>query len=254
MATRATRDVQPAPERYLVCGCTPWARDVYDRVLSKLPGAWEYVDLPRNWRRIIAEGPRPRYAFFLHWRWKVPADVLADVECVGFHLGTLQYERGGSPLQWRILTGQHRAALSMFRMTEQLDWGPLYATGEVHLEGPAEACYRRAMDEAAAMIDLLLRTPEAARGTHPIVTLRGDDKAEGKVWPRRTPEEGNLARHGAASLEALHDRIRCVDAPGYPLAYLRFPGFRVEFRRAVNYGDRIEADVTITRDEETDPA
>lgn len=223
---------------YAVLGCTPWARDVFDTVLSKLPGEWRYFDKPRNWRERLGH---PRYAFFLHWRWKVPDDVLAAVECVGLHAGDLPMERGGTPLQWRILDGQEVCVVTAFRMTAEVDAGPIYGRTTTSIAGPAELAYRSIMWTAAGIVRWITEiepTPYRQQGTP-------------KVFARRTPEQSNLARPGAESLEQLYDLIRCVDAPGYPLAYLRIPGFRFEFRRAVNYGGRIEADVTITRDEST---
>ena len=41
----------------------------------------------------------PRYVFFLHWSWKIPAEIHTRFECVIFHMSDVPYGRGGSPLQ-----------------------------------------------------------------------------------------------------------------------------------------------------------
>lgn len=226
-------------ERYLVCGCTPWAREIFERRLRHLPGEWDYADDPRSLYLYPNALDGTRYAFFLHWRWTVPAEVLKATECIGFHVGVLPLERGGSPFQWRILEGDPFGFLTMFRMTEAVDAGPIYADVGMMLDGPAEALYRRAMAHAADLIAAFLEAP-----SEPVP----QDEARARVYPRRRPEESDLALaplEGEAALDAVYDRIRCVDAPGYPLAFVDVGRLRFTFRRAVHYGDRVEVDCVI---------
>lgn len=238
------------PHRYLVCGCTPWTRDIFEQKLSKLPGEWRYIDSQEDMHWLADPDPsrmlgQYRAAFFLHWRWKVPKEVLNAVECIGFHFGILPFQRGGTPLQWRILEGNKTARVSMFRMTEEIDAGPIYTSVEVRLDGAAEAIYRRGMEGAAMKIERWLREPWFPEP---------QDERNAIATRRRRPTESNLWETPFGGPEgdllAVYDRIRCVDAPGYPLAYLDVGTLRLTFRRAVDYGDRIEADVTIRRREE----
>lgn len=224
-------------ERYLVCGCTPWAREIYERRLRHLPGEWVYVDDPGSLFLYPHALSGRRYAFFLHWRWKVTAEVLAATECVGFHLGRLPQERGGSPLQHRILAGQSLGVLTSFRMTEAVDAGPVYVEQYVPLHGPAEAIYRRAMRAAAAQIGGMVEgrvDPPAPQEGFP------------RSYSRLQPKDSELPdAPGMLELEDVYDRVRMVDAEGYPPAYLDYGGFRFSFRRAVHYGDRVEVDCVI---------
>lgn len=223
-------------QRYFVCGCTPWARRVYEERLKRLPGEWEYcsdasillhVALTNTWNTI----------FFLHWRSKVPSSVLRATSCIGFHLGQLPQERGGTPLQWRILDGQRASVVTMFELTEELDAGDVLASEPVALYGTAEECYGRMMDTAAGLI---------AEYVHNGPRYRRPQLGIAKVYPRRTAPESLLQAQHGLTLEQVYDRIRCVDAEGYPHAYLDYEGLRYTFRRAVRYDGRIEADVTIT--------
>lgn len=221
-------------DRYLVCGCTPWARRVFDERLALLPGEWHYVDSPKaldDWSLVPW-----RAIFFLHWRWKVPKAITDRYECIGFHLGHLPEERGGSPLQWRIVGGNESSTLTMFRLTDEIDTGDIIDETEVALHGTAEAVYARCMEAAADAIEDWLDYPQH----YPPRAQVGEPHA----YARRTPEDSRLPE--GVRLEAVYDRIRMVDAEGYPYAFLDYGRLRFTFRRAVEYDGRIEADVTIT--------
>ena len=231
--------------RYLVAGCTPWAKRIFDTTLSKLPGEWEYVEAPDALESCVPDAMSsrgytlspPDYIFFLHWRWKVPPEIVNKYPCIGFHLGKLPHEGGGSPLQWRILEGQRDACLTEFRMTENMDEGPTLNERTVSLHGSAEEIYARAMREAADMIHWRISNPPA-----PPLPVMG----ERKFYPRRKPEDSRIPTGGHVLLSDVYDWIRCVDADGYPRAFLEYGGLRFEFERAVLYDGRIKADVTIT--------
>lgn len=220
--------------KYLVCGCTPWAQQVFEQKIKALPGEWTYLSFPSMLEACVQE-QKLDAAFFLHWRWKVPAEVLEATTCIGFHLGRLPGERGGSPLQWRILDGQTKTTLSMFLMTPETDAGDILGTELVPLHGSAEAIYTRAMEAAAGMIADWIRIGPRYRRAQ---------VGEVKTYPRRTPAESLLPEE--LTLAQVYDRIRMLDAEGYPNAYLDYGPLRFAFRRAVEYLDRIEADVTIT--------
>lgn len=237
---RVYQDDTPG-ERYVVVGCTPWAQRAFVRTIRHLPGRWLFL----NYRQQLTPEalalyfspktrPGPHRVFFLHWRWMVPAAITSTYECIGFHLGSLPTERGGTPLQWRVVAGKKLASLSMYRMTDEVDAGPVYRIGAVCLDGAAEAIYHRMMDEAARLLAEWLERP----------TYPAEQEGAPVVYPRRTPDLSAL--EGGLTLDGVYDRIRMVDAPGYPNAHLEHGGQRYTFRRAVSYGDRIEADVTIT--------
>lgn len=230
--------MRPAADRgktYLVLGCKPWNRRLFDESLRRLPGRWLFVDSPSRLTLDRVRSLSPRYLFFLHWSWKVPEKLVEEFECVCFHMTDIPFGRGGSPLQNLILRRLRETRLTALRMTGDFDAGPIYMKEPLSLEGGAEEIYLRAGQLSAKIIQRIIREK-----TRP-VPQRGKPVS----FKRRKPEESEVGQ--SKSLEDLYHFIRMLDAEGYPHAFLEHSGFRFELGRPALYDGRIVADVTITR-------
>jgi len=220
---------------YLVLGCKPWNRRIFDEALQELPGRWQYVGRPADLSFDLVKKLSPRYIFFLHWSWRVPDEITDRFECVCFHMTDVPFGRGGSPLQNLIVRGLRETKLTALRMSREFDAGPVYMKEPLSLEGGAEEIYLRATRLSAKMIQRMIQhEPKPAPQRGRVVTFQ-----------RRKPEESELGAN--TSLEELYDFIRMLDAEEYPRAFLLHSDFRFEFSRPALYDGRIVADVRITR-------
>ena len=220
---------------YVVAGCRPWNRKVYERNLKgHLPGEWAYASSREELDTLMLRSAPPRYIFFLHWSWKVPREIWTRTECICFHMAPLPFGRVGSPLQNLILLGQDRTMLSALRMEDNVDAGPIYLQEDLCLHGTAEEVYIRASTLACRMIGSIV---SASPVPHP-------QEGEVFVFTRRKPSDSMIP--DLRGLDAFHDFIRMLDAEGYPHAFLEYKGFRIELRRAARYDGRIVADAVIT--------
>lgn len=219
--------------RYLVVGCKPWNRRVFEQRIRKLPGQWRYVSDRTDLTFEQVKAFDPRYVFFLHWSWKVPDELVRSFECVCFHMTDVPYGRGGSPLQNLVVRGHRETKLTALRMTDKFDAGPVYLKAPLSLEGNAEEIFIRGCELAADLVKRIVRErpkpkPQSGKAT---------------VFTRRKPQESAIPT--LPTLGALHDFIRMLDADGYPRAFFDHAGFRYEFSRAARYDGRIVADVVI---------
>ena len=234
--------MKPPPQKYLVAGCKSWHRRVFDEVLCKLSGDWHYVGEREELTLAKVRELRPRYTFFLHWSWKVPAEILAETECVCFHMTDVPFGRGGSPLQNLIVRRHRDTKLTALRMTAALDAGPVYLKRDLSLEGGAEEIYLRACALSADMVKEIVRDE-----VEPL-----PQKGEPVNFKRRKPVESEITK--LESLDLLHDFIRMLDAEDYPPAFLCHAGYRFEFSRSALYDGRVVADVKITLEPKTPKA
>jgi methionyl-tRNA formyltransferase len=218
---------------YAVAGAHPWNREEFDRRVVDLPGDWHFLGARDELTVEVLTELDPRYVFFLHWSWIVPASITDRWECVCFHMTDVPYGRGGSPLQNLILRGHDETKLTALRMTQDLDAGPVYGKVPLSLAGRAEDVYRRA---TVASMDLA----EQLAATEPDPVAQ-----EGEVvaFERRRPEQSELPPAGEA--REIYDFIRMLDAEGYPRAFVRRGDLRLELSDARLDGDVVRATVTI---------
>jgi methionyl-tRNA formyltransferase len=225
--------------RYLVAGCQPWSRHAFDQTISRYPGEWRFVGDPAELTIEALEVYQPRYVFFLHWSWKVPAEVVDRFECVCFHMTDVPYGRGGSPLQHLILGGLRTTKLTALRMTREIDAGPVYLKEDMSLSGRAQEIYERASALAARMIASIVESEPTPVPQTGVPTL----------FKRRRPEESEIPPLESAA--RVYDFIRMLDADGYPRAFIERAGWRYEFRNASldeQDGDAVVvADVRVSR-------
>jgi len=177
---------------------------------------------------------RPRYIFFPHWSYIIPASVYETFECVIFHMTDLPFGRGGSPLQNLIVRGICETRISALKCIAEVDAGPVYLKKPLSLYGAAEEIYLRSAGVVEEMIVEMVNSepiPYEQQGTI-------------ECFQRRKPEDSDIRE--LSELAVAFDYIRMLDAEGYPKAFLETEHFRMEFQRASLKQGKIVADVTIT--------
>lgn len=217
---------------YIVAASKPWHRAMFEDRRRNLPGRWTYVESKRELEEILQISV-PRYIFFLHWNWLVPENVVAEHECVCFHMTDLPFGRGGSPLQHLILKGRVETRLTALRMVAEMDAGPVYAKRRLDLDGSAEEIYLRAAAMSWDLVEWIVQVQPQPEPQSGAVT----------VFHRRTPEDSRLPT--ASTVPGLYDFIRMLDAPTYPKAFIEYGCFRIEFYGAKMAADGLEARATI---------
>lgn len=216
---------------YIVASCKEWHRPGFERFVKNMPGNWRYVNSNEELAAALME-VAPRYIFFLHWSSMVLAEAFEKHECVCFHMTNVPYGRGGSPLQNLILAGATETMVSALRMESAFDAGPVYVKLPMSLAGRAEEIYLRAGDLCWEMIRWLVTeepTPVPQQG-------------HATVFRRRTPEQSELPKEGG--VRRLFDHIRMLDAPDYPLAFIKHGDFLLEFSFAEMDGEVLRARVS----------
>ncbi|HRX83660.1 MAG TPA: methionyl-tRNA formyltransferase [Phycisphaerae bacterium] len=100
---------------------------------------------------------------------KIGAEVreLFPHQCVNLHASILPKYRGAAPFQWTVLNGDAEAGVTVFRLVDRMDAGPVYVIRRTGLREDERACElhdRLAMigvDAVRATLDLLGQKPPA---------------------------------------------------------------------------------------------
>jgi methionyl-tRNA formyltransferase len=140
--------------------------------------------------------------------------------CVNVHASLLPRWRGASPIQAAILAGDHRTGISIMRMEEGLDTGPVYATKEIAIADSATAAQldgRLAEVGARLLIDTLPGILDASAAAE----LQRDDEA---TYAGRINKADALIDWSMSAVE-IDRRIRAYNP--WPVAFTTLDGLRM---------------------------
>jgi methionyl-tRNA formyltransferase len=145
---------------------------------------------------------------------------------LNLHGGRLPQYRGGSPLNWQIISGESAAGISVIRMDTGIDTGPVLAAGEVPIG--AEDTILDVHDRANACFPGLVLAAIAAlrRGETGVV----QDEGLAAYWHQRNDADGRL-RFDRMTARQGHDLIRAVTHP-YNGAFCWWNGRQVRIWRS----------------------
>ena len=158
-----------------------------------------------------------RAMFFVGWSWIVPKEVVDRIDCVCLHPSPLPRYRGGSPLQHQIMNGEKESAVTLFKMTNQLDEGPIYSQTSFSLDGTMKDILERITFLGLDSIGNLLN--EFEKGATPKTTPQ---KGEPTCYKRRVPEQSEITLDTIknCSAEHIYNFIRALGDP-YPNAFIK---------------------------------
>lgn len=221
---------------YVIAARNLWDEEAVNRFLSKFRGHKIYLIRSREKLTFkFLDMVKPRYVFFTHWSWKIPAPIYENFECVVFHMTDLPFGRGGTPLQNLIVRGISGTKISAFRAQEEIDAGPVYLKKSLSLAGSAREIFQRAAKVVYGdMIPCIIAS----------IPLSRPQKGRAVVFTRRRPAMSNIAR--LHDLRRVYDYIRMLDADGYPPAFIETPRMKFEFSGGQLRKNQVNARVKIT--------
>lgn len=219
----------------LLLSSRPWNSSLADRLRRQLNRPVERINEPAKLSSEAVAAIDPQWIFVPHWSYLIPESIWGSWPTVIFHMTDLPYGRGGSPLQNLIQRGHSSTMISALRCGAGLDTGDIYIKQPLSLHGSAEEIFLRADGVIEQMIEQIVCEEPAA------IPQQG----EPVLFSRRTPAQSNLASCPEGELSSWYDKIRMLDAKGYPHAFLEVNGMRLEFRRVSQRSDGLHADVRI---------
>lgn len=208
-------------------GYREWARRVF-QALDEKPGNYAsranvriaYVDVADDvqLQRYIEEGGAADLALFYGWSWIVPTSFIDAVPSYCLHPSPLPRYRGGAPLQHQIIAGEYWSAVTIFRMTAEIDAGPIFAQVPITLDGKLVDILERVSHVAMPLTrQLVFATAEGRE-----IITREQDHADKTIMRRRTPAESEItpAEIAKSTARQLADKVRALAHPEYPAAFI----------------------------------
>jgi methionyl-tRNA formyltransferase len=162
------------------------------------------------------------WLFVIGWSQIVGPAVLAAPRrgVLGMHPTLLPEGRGRAAIPWAILKGLTKTGVSLFKMDEGVDTGPIAAQVEIPLS-PRITATELYLKVDAAHVQLIGYAVTQILSDQ--LKLHAQDDNAATVWSGRKPEDGEIDLSG--SVYDAERLIRGVTRP-YPGAFFRRDGFR----------------------------
>lgn len=221
-------------KHYVIAMSKIWEPNLVDKLANITGAKFTYITEKDKLSYELFKKLNPRYIFFPHWSYFIPAEIYEKFECVVFHMTDLPFGRGGSPLQNLIERGVCQTKISALKVNAELDGGDIYSKRELSLYGSAQEIYMKATRIIINMIETIIKTePQPVSQVGKVIRFK-----------RRIPEQSNI--EDLSSIEKVFDYIRMLDADGYPAAFIEKTHLRFEFTEAEKLNSSIQAKVKIT--------
>ena len=182
----------------------------------------------------------PKIIFFIHWSKIITKKIYNNYLCIQFHSSNLPNGRGGSPIQNQILLGTKKTKLTAFKVSNNLDAGPICLKKNLSLKGSAEDIFKRMELTSIKMINKILKTKKLKF-----------NKQLGRptFFKRRKNSESRIKFDKSNSVKKLYDFLRMLDAPDYPKAFIELNKFRFTFQNIKMKKKLIYASIKIGKNE-----
>jgi methionyl-tRNA formyltransferase len=175
------------------------------------------------------------WLFIIGWS-QIARQAILDaprIGALGIHPTLLPEGRGRAPIPWAILKGLPRTGVTLFKLDEGVDTGPILDQAAIPVRPDTTATTLYAATEEVAVNLIRAAFPKIMAGT---LAPQAQDEAKASVWEGRRPEDGRLDLAG--SVYDAERLVRAVTRP-YPGAYIDEEGHRLVVWRAkaAEHGD-----------------
>ena len=157
------------------------------------------------------------WLYVIGWSQMAKAEVLSIPRrgVLGIHPTLLPQGRGRASIPWAIIKGLHETGVTMFKLDEGMDTGPIL--GQVVVPVAADETATTLYEKVAEAHRTLIRAtyPGMADGT---IELVAQNDAQATEWPGRKPSDGRLDPASMTSAE-IDRNVRALTHP-YPGAFV----------------------------------
>ena len=129
--------------RIVGVGYRKWALTIYDEIAKKTNHTILIIRKKSQYNEKILYDFKPNIVFFYGWSWIISKKIIDKFVCIMLHPSPLPKYRGGSPIQNQIIAGETKSAVTLFRMSNEIDAGNIIAQEAISLEGHLSDIFHR---------------------------------------------------------------------------------------------------------------
>jgi methionyl-tRNA formyltransferase len=190
-----------------------WALEIYDKLSKEMDHTFLIIRNKKQYDETIIRDFKPDFILFYGWSWIIKSEIIEDFTCLMLHPSALPFFRGGSPIQNQIISGLVESKVSIFKMDQGIDSGPIYYQENYSLLGSLDEIFERITKigfELTKKVFLEGATPKYQN--HDLATY----------YKRRNPSESEITLNELQTKSSiyLYNKVRMLADP-YPNAFIK---------------------------------
>ena len=199
----------------------PPIREVDPKKLEALLGSQSLIPELNTFRK------EENILLFYGWSWLVPPCLTDDYLCICLHPSPLPKYRGGSPIQNQVIAGETTGGITLFKMGQGLDDGPIFTQRLISLDGSLSNILYQIQSKGVTATAQLLH-----HWRNKTLVFEPQNESQATWCKRRKPSDGQILPADTA-LE-IYNKVRCLQDP-YPNAFLVGADGKKIFVKEVDY-------------------
>lgn len=203
-------------KRFLFFAYREWAINIFNRV-SNIEDEFILIPNKNLCTKEFIDKVAPNVVFFYGWSWLVPDDIVNNYTCLCLHPSGLPKYRGGSPIQNQIIAGERLSAVSIFKMANGIDDGPIYYQFPISLTGSLITILNEI--ERIGSIGTTQFITDCKRNT---MVFNEQEHEKATYYKRRLPKDSEIKPEDFLEHDAEYffNTVRSLQPP-YPECYIR---------------------------------
>jgi len=210
--------------RIYCIGYRSWALNIYKILKKKTNHKFKIQNKKKISTKDIKKF-KPNYILFYGWSNKIPTILTKNYFCVMLHPSPLPKFRGGSPIQNQIIRNIKKTKVTLFKMNDKMDAGPILLTQKLSLEGHMCEIF-----ESLTKIGVNLTLRVFAKK----YKQKNQNEKLATFYKRRKPSQSQLTLSEIKNKNSnyIYNKIRMLEDP-YPNAYIKTKdGKKIKIKQA----------------------
>tara|TARA_B100000242_G_scaffold82208_1_gene54599 strand:- start:7361 stop:8047 length:687 start_codon:yes stop_codon:yes gene_type:complete len=219
----------------VICSYREWSENISDYLLSEFDKLAKFIKIKNKdeFNQLIKDETKVDLFLFIGWSEIISKNIVDKNMCFCLHPSLLPKYRGGSPIQHQMINLEKQSGVTIFKMNEGIDTGPVYFQESFNLENlDLKDVFQNIIKIGTKGFKLLIKDVLNDKN----LKLKEQKQDEATTFKRRIPEQSEITIEDFQSLSAneLSNKINSLQDP-YPNAFIKCKDGSILFLTSSKY-------------------
>ena len=219
----------------VICSYREWSENISDYLLSEFDKLAKFIKIKNKdeFNQLIKDETKVDLFLFIGWSEIISKNIVDKNMCFCLHPSLLPKYRGGSPIQHQMINLEKQSGVTIFKMNEGIDTGPVYFQEPFNLENlDLKDVFQNIIKIGTKGFKLLIKDVLNDKK----LKLKEQKQDEATTFKRRIPEQSEITIEDFQSLSAneLSNKINSLQDP-YPNAFIKCKDGSILFLTSSKY-------------------